>query len=652
MSESPSRLPVRPSLEQLRKQAKELLAACRLGDAAARERFHAVIARVPADLTLADAQFVLAREYGFESWAALARHVEQVNPAGLGRFERLAEEVAAAYTSADVERLREVNWTYGTSFVWYRRASRMHEQLPAWQASGSRSMDLALDDARRLVAQQSGFDDWAALVASLVPGATAPSVHGSAAGVAAFYRIDDDNSIDIPGLLADAHWETVAAVIAERGLTGIHAAGATDAALERLTRLESLQRLHIGGGLLTDAGLRYVARLPHVLELAIGGPNSRLTDRGLDVLRHLPELRRFKTTWSPGITDAGVAHLSACDRLERVDLMGTPTGDGALAALAGKRHLRMLATGRLVTDAGIPRLHEIPRFTAWHGGEIEYGLLSFDAGPTNLLLDGPFTDEGLARLSGLDGLFGLNVFWHATGFTSRGLASLAAMANLGMLGCGGTRCDDEAMRAIASLPHLRMLMAQGTIATDEGFAALSRSPTLEYLWGRETPNLTGRGFRALAAMPSLLGIAVSCHNVDDASFALLPAFPALRALMPIGVQDESIRHVGRCANLERLWFMYCRDTTDIATGHIAGLLALKTYYAGQTRITDRSLEILAGMTSLETIEIWNCDGVTNAGITRLAGLPRLAGITVENCRNVRPLGAIPFRAGIRVRYTP
>ena len=41
-------------------------------------------------------------------------------------------------------------------------------------------------------------------------------------------------------------------------------------------------------------------------------------------------------------------------------------------------------------------------------------------------------------------------------------------------------------------------MAQGTVATDDGFEALGRSQTLEYIWGRECPNLSGRGFVALA----------------------------------------------------------------------------------------------------------------------------------------------------------
>jgi hypothetical protein len=201
------------------------------------------------------------------------------------------------------------------------------------------------------------------------------------------------------------------------------------------------------------------------------------------------------------------------------------------------------------------------------------------------------------------------------------------------------------------MPKLRMLQAQGTVATDAGFATLSQSQTLEYIWGRECPNLTGRGFAALANLPALRGIGVSCKRVDDAALALLPRFPALRDLMPMDVGDDGFRHVGECEHLEHLWCMYCRDTTDVATAHIAGLKHLKTYYAGQTKITDRSLEILAGMPSLEKLEFWNCAGITNAGVMRLAALPSLREVIVDGCRQVTAEAAARFAPRVRVRIS-
>src|SRR4029079_10385343 len=62
----------RLNLEQQRKRAKDLLRAVRAGDAAARRRVaDAVALPAPDPLTLADAQFAIARELGFRTWRDL-----------------------------------------------------------------------------------------------------------------------------------------------------------------------------------------------------------------------------------------------------------------------------------------------------------------------------------------------------------------------------------------------------------------------------------------------------------------------------------------------------------------------------------------------------------------------------------------------------
>lgn len=65
--------PVRPNLEQLKHQAKDLLRAIRRGDPSAvaeLEKHHPEQVR-PEDVKLADAQLVLARAYGLPSWPRL-----------------------------------------------------------------------------------------------------------------------------------------------------------------------------------------------------------------------------------------------------------------------------------------------------------------------------------------------------------------------------------------------------------------------------------------------------------------------------------------------------------------------------------------------------------------------------------------------------
>jgi hypothetical protein len=352
--------------------------------------------------------------------------------------------------------------------------------------------------------------------------------------------------------------------------------------------------------------------------------------------------------WPQRITDAGIAHLAHCEHLETVDLLGTNTGDAVIAALRGKRHLTKLKTGRLLTDRALPLLHEIPHFKTWHDGTPEFSLMSPDAAPTHLLLDGPITREGIAGLAGLDGLFGLTFFWHLSALKGADLGPLADLSNLGFLGCQDALCDDDAMRHIGALPNLKMLMGQGAVATDLGFAALSRSSTLECIWGRECPNFGDRGFMALASMPRLRGIAISCKNVSEHALESLPRFPALRGIMPMDVSDAGFRYVGQCLQLENLWCMYCRDTGDIATSHIAKLPRLATYYAGKTRITDRSLETLAAMSTLRKLEFWEVAAITDAGVAALARLPNLHEISIWGSPRVTRKAMAVFAPSVRV----
>ena len=89
---SSSSLPARPNLEQLRKQAKDLLKAYRAGDSPALLRFRESLPRLARatdeqltglSLSLRDAQRAVAAEYGFDSWAQLKDHVSAATDSNL-----------------------------------------------------------------------------------------------------------------------------------------------------------------------------------------------------------------------------------------------------------------------------------------------------------------------------------------------------------------------------------------------------------------------------------------------------------------------------------------------------------------------------------------------------------------------------------------
>ncbi len=88
-SNAPRRLPAQPSLENLRKQAKDLLEAYRSGDPAAVAEVHR-FERTPEpdSFALNDAQRILARAYGFPSWPKLKAFVDGVT---IARFAEVVQ---------------------------------------------------------------------------------------------------------------------------------------------------------------------------------------------------------------------------------------------------------------------------------------------------------------------------------------------------------------------------------------------------------------------------------------------------------------------------------------------------------------------------------------------------------------------------------
>jgi ankyrin repeat protein len=86
-----------PDLEQLKRQAKELLQAFQAGDSAAAAEVNAHYDRADtASFALHDAQLVIARSYGFDSWPKLKAYVDGVT------IRRLVDAVSGG----DIERVR------------------------------------------------------------------------------------------------------------------------------------------------------------------------------------------------------------------------------------------------------------------------------------------------------------------------------------------------------------------------------------------------------------------------------------------------------------------------------------------------------------------------------------------------------------------
>jgi len=109
-------LPARPSLEQYRKQAKDLFKARKTAESARRfKKWHPRLTKLTeveitdAELSLADAQWVIAREHAFESWPKFVKHIQEVVRANspVSKFEMAADAIVTGDVMALKRLLRE-----------------------------------------------------------------------------------------------------------------------------------------------------------------------------------------------------------------------------------------------------------------------------------------------------------------------------------------------------------------------------------------------------------------------------------------------------------------------------------------------------------------------------------------------------------------
>ena len=217
-----------------------------------------------------------------------------------------------------------------------------------------------------------------------------------------------------------------------------------------------------------------------------------------------------------------------------------------------------------LSDAGLPLLHELPVFKSWQGGDADQCRCS-----------DPKCGRTISRCAGRSPIAACGICAASTG-SSASTSTTAAWESPLPASSRWSRFRISAPWAwtprTTGCPTSRRYRTCGFWVHRTRWPATTGSSRSA---GRDRSNASGdgdvttfarRGFMALAQMPALRGLSVSCLNVDDVGVSALPAFPSLKELMPMDVPDAGYRHVGRCEQLESLILMYCRDTTDAATG--------------------------------------------------------------------------------------
>ena len=351
-----------PDLDQLKRQAKELLDAYRRGaaDAATEVNVHYHGAD-PATFALHHAQLVLARSYGFDSWPKLKAYVDGATVQRLVELVRAEDLDAAQALLRTRPELANMQLSYGNEhrplhFAVMNRSAAMVRLLMEYGADARRGIHPHRDATTAMtLAVERGYDEIAAIIAQeekrrVKPEKPAPATVAGGAAREAVAR-------------GDADW-----------LRAQHAAGT-------LTNPVDWHR----GGLLTEA-VRH--NRPEVLRMLLDfgfDPNERVHDDAVDgavwsqayPLWHAAALGRVEMAKlllehgaDPNLhvdSSGSCVHSAYSHRQSEIVELFRRHGAVATADTVALFHETDLARQMLAADPGVAR--ELLHFGAMGGGD-------------------------------------------------------------------------------------------------------------------------------------------------------------------------------------------------------------------------------------------------------------------------------------------
>lgn len=354
----------------------------------------------------------------------------------------------------------------------------------------------------------------------------------------------------------------------------------TGSGLSYLKGASNLRALVLYDGAFTDAGLEPLNAWRQLEELQIvqrwtlpdarpGKVAPRVTDRGLERLSDVPNLRRLRLE-NIDLTDAGLKPIRGLTKLERLVLTGSKINGSGLANLETLTELRSLTLGVPTPASAIVRWKNLSKLE-------ELSLFS-----TGL------TDEGLSHLAAFKNLKKLTIS-NENQITGKKLADvLKRFPKLTHLDLSADdNVDDDAIKVLDELRDLRELCLDYTSITSEGLksieplenlrrlelmhdekigdAGLKRLNGLKHLEELLliSINITSKGLTNLKDLTALRVIDLSNNEIDDDGLkALLP----LRHLEEIGLDGTKVTEKGidfLCDNLPALKLVTCGGVRTI-----------------------------------------------------------------------------------------
>jgi len=259
--------------------------------------------------------------------------------------------------------------------------------------------------------------------------------------------------------------------------------------------------------------------------------------------------------------------------------------------------------GTWVTDTELRRLNRYP------------ALSVLDLSLTRI------TDGGMQEIKNLRGITDFNLYF-AEYITDEGVAAIKDWKRLKRLNLHGTKAGDSALEHIAGLTLLEWLDVGSTLMTDVGLERLTSLTNLRSLTmgGNE---LGDAGMQALRQMPNLTYLDLSGRQGND------------KNVWSIAMSNTGLQAVLTLKNLRELRFS-CVSTS-------VGIEGAKLGEVSTLSVTEKWLEQLQSLTSLERLKLQGCGRIDDAAVRTLIAMPALREVDLKGTA-VTEKGADMFRA--------
>ncbi len=396
--------------------------------------------------------------------------------------------------------------------------------------------------------------------------------------------------------------------------------------LEQLARLPDLCYLKLFTPEMTGGSLRYLKGCGSLRKLQLRGLR-RITDADLEHLKHLSTLEDLDLDTVP-ITDGGLVHLKTLQSLKSLSIAKNPNNPGRIRD-DGMAHLKSIPSlehininNNDLTDKGLAHLAQLPNLRALLLSTVRY----VDSGMDKYC----YTDRGLEALSRLHKLEELSICSPVIG--DAGMAHIAKLTNLKTLHVAGGQVTNAGVAKLASLKSLERLTLETPKVTVSGLNHLNALTNLKKLnlmdirqdnGGLELSQLINLEELSVSLRHYREGKALRHDKLRDEDMAWVANLQKLRSLQGVnGISDAGLKHMARLTEVECLGVGGAKISDD-GLAYLANMKKLNLLTLSGD-ITDKGLRHIEGLKRLTFLDITSEGAFSKAALHHLRSkLPNL-----------------------------